>query len=276
MPTTSSSTIPRARSPAARRSATRPRACWTMHPGSSSRPGGPSTPAPAPWASSRGSSGPPTATRSPRGWTSRWSRTGSSRRCTRSSTADAGSDDDLGVRVDVELRGAGHDDRRLRPGLLAEHQGQFPGKPRGDVLSLSGGVAVAGHQPAFLLVQVALYPDRGVDPRGELLADDPGALDPHDVGAGRDPDRPGPAVLDPRRRSELHGLAPAERTQDVLDHQLPPVEVGLVPGDVVGVHDPGRRDDRPEPFDEGGLPGAAAAVDRAHTRPPPDAGGGLP
>ena len=71
-----------------------------------------------------------------------------------------------------------------------------------------------------------------------MPADDAGALDPHDVETGRDAMVPGrPCSTQAGGRNSTR-LAPVEGPQDVLDHEVSPVEERVVPGDVVGVHSP--------------------------------------
>jgi hypothetical protein len=122
-------------------------------------------------------------------------------------------------------------------GCSAAQEGQLLREPCGDVPLLGGCVAVALHQTAFLLVQIALHPDRRVGPRVQRPADHAGAFDPHDVEVGGHRDRPWPSALDPGRWTELHRVAPVQGPQDVLDQEVGPVEERLVPGHVVGVHD---------------------------------------
>ena len=148
-------------------------------------------------------------------------------------------DDQLGVRVMVDPRRAGDGHGGSGPRLFSQHERQFLQQPVRHVLQLLGGVTVADDQQALLLIEVALHPHRGVQPRCKLFADDASPLDPDEVGARGDGDRSGPVVGDPGIRAEVHRLAPVHGLQNVLDEHGAPVEVGVVPGDVVGVHDGG-------------------------------------
>ncbi|GAA3867659.1 hypothetical protein GCM10023084_20900 [Streptomyces lacrimifluminis] len=143
------------------------------------------------------------------------------------------------------------------------------------MLPLCGGVTVAGGRQALLLVEVALHPHRGVEPRGELLADDARALDPDDVGTGGDGDRSWPAMGDPGVGAEVHRGTPVQGAQDVLDEHGRPVEAGVVPGDVVGVHDGGAGHDVAQTLGQGRPAGTAPPVDRDHLRAPGGIGRGV-
>ncbi|MED7932034.1 Gfo/Idh/MocA family oxidoreductase [Nonomuraea sp. LP-02] len=181
-------------------------------------------------------------------------------------------DDELGVRVVVNVRRAGDDHGGSGPRLLSQQERQLLQHPVRHVLHVLGGVAVAEEQQALLLVKIALHPHRGVQPRGELLADDAGTLDPDELDIGGDGDRSGPAVLDPGVRAEVHRLTLVQGPQDVLGEHGAPVEVGVVPGDVVGVHD-GRVGHLAQSLGQGRLARAAPAVDRDHPRTSGDPGG---
>ena len=95
----------------------------------------------------------------------------------------------------------------------------------------------------------------------EVAAADSDALDHHQRARGGDGHRARPGAGVPLGWPERDGLATAHRPEHALGEQRGPVEHGVVPGDVVGVHDgrPGHQgDDLPR---HGRLATAAASID---------------
>jgi hypothetical protein len=67
-----------------------------------------------------------------------------------------------------------------------------------------------------------------------------------------------------------------QRPQNVLDQQVRPVEEGVMPGDVVGVHDCRGGNDRAQPFSKQRFPRATAPIDRYHARTSDNSGHRVP
>ncbi|MDO5504432.1 MAG: hypothetical protein Q4G67_14795 [Actinomycetia bacterium] len=128
---------------------------------------------------------------------------------------------------------------------------------------------VALDAAALGLAEVGLHPDRGIDEVGVLAVAGSGALDDDQGGPLRNLDAPGTTALLPGGWPIAHCLAAVQRQQDLLQEQVTPAEVRLVPGDVVGVHDASLAMGCGEVAGQGGLAGGSSTVDRKNEGPLP-------
>ena len=114
---------------------------------------------------------------------------------------------------------------------------------------------------------VRLHPDHQVRQPGQLGTADAAPLDDERPPAGR-LDGPRPVVRLPPRRPVAHVATAAPGADHAADEQVVPAEPGVLPGDVVGVHQAGA-EQAGETAGERGLAAATPSVDQ-HQRRPPD------
>ena len=131
---------------------------------------------------------------------------------------------------------------------------------RGDVDAGSSGRAPrrAANRADAALVAVGLNPHDKLGASRKFGPSSADALDDQD-GSRRHLNRSGSALHDPARRPEVDRLATPPRRDDAIDEDVRPVDLIVVPSDVVGVHHCAVEKAR-QALGEGRLPAARPAV----------------
>jgi hypothetical protein len=184
--------------------------------------------------------------------------------------------DDLGGRVEGNLRGAADDEVGTFPGPLRSVERHLLSHPPGVVRRrpVRGPVGPVdrvrlrrtGPSPPCHLPFVGLHPDQRVDQLPDLPPPGPVALNHQQRAPSRDVDGSLPPVLGPPRRPKTDPPALTHRRQDPVRQQIRPTKARMLPRNVIRMHD-SRPGNRPaDPRRQRGLARVAPPIHRQNDR----------